>query len=307
MRARRAVDPRSSGFVFLELSKICGNLLSLFFYLLDNRRKAVPCESIANMELTLDRILAFVGIILTIVLLALDKAEKLKGAAVFYLLALAAAMTIPLAFANPWVSTHIGPALYVRRVFAIAIVIAIYSGLGVWIAGSSSSETDTASIAKPIQPGFMQFYKAWFNDEHSTLSSATPLMVHVWIRNLGDSPIEEVHAYFEARLVKVGSDDGSEVHSEMHKNAFTHLQQSINKGFNGVPVGMEHGLWDTLPVPLTQKEVDGIKLGEIRIYIYAWSRWKDSPRDLDYCSWLQAPKDGDLSSDRLIWHICDPA
>jgi hypothetical protein len=75
------------------------------------------------MELNLDRVLALVGIILTVVLLALDKAEKLKGAAVFYLLILAAVLTVPLALSNPWVSQQVGTSLMVRRVFAIAFVI----------------------------------------------------------------------------------------------------------------------------------------------------------------------------------------
>ena len=55
------------------------------------------------MDLTFDRVLAFVGLIVAIILIVLDKAQKLKQPVLFILLAVAAFMTLPLAFGNSWV------------------------------------------------------------------------------------------------------------------------------------------------------------------------------------------------------------
>ena len=140
------------------------------------------------MELTLDRVLALVGIILTVVLLALDKAEKLKGAAVFYLLILAAAMTVPLALSNPWVSGQTGTPLIVRRIFAMAIVAAVYSGIGSWVAGSSPETRKKEEVQRPEsgEPGFMQVGEVSLISKE--IKAGGRLMFRVWLVNKGDSP-----------------------------------------------------------------------------------------------------------------------
>jgi hypothetical protein len=155
------------------------------------------------------------------------------------------------------------------------------------------------------QPGSMEFYKAWFNDEQSYLSATSPLNVHLWMRNLGGFPVNNVYTYYEARLVKIGSDNGRTVHTELRTNALNHLTDVVNAGSRGVTVGRQHGLWDTLRMELSQAQVEGIENGQMRIYIYAWARWKDAQHDLDFCEWLQQPQSGDVSSKSLIWHVCD--
>ena len=56
--------------------------------------------------------------------------------------------------------------------------------------------------------------------------------------------------------------------------------------------------------PLTQDQVDGILTGRLRVYYYAWSRWKDAPDDYQMCLTMQPPKSRDLQSQKLVWHNC---
>ena len=202
-------------------------------------------------------------------------------------------------------STHIvaspKPAWFRTKLWLIATM-----GIAVLIVVAYS-----VSLQIPLSSsvGYMQLNKVWFNDEHSHLSSQTALNIHVWIRNLGGAPVDEVYAYYEARLVRIGSDEIkglTEVHMQCRTNALAHLEQTINAGSHGVSVGKDHGLWDTLPMTLGTSDIEDIKLGRLRIFIYAWARWRNAPHDLDFCEWLQAPKDGDVSTNTLIWHVCDP-
>src|ERR1700693_4639214 len=85
--------------------------------------------------------LGIVGIVLSIVLVALDKAGKLKGPVPIVLLAIAAAMTLPLAVGNSWVSgagsTMLRSARGMLMVFGVGMG---FSCLLIWI----STGNDTA-------------------------------------------------------------------------------------------------------------------------------------------------------------------
>jgi len=89
--------------------------------------------------------LAVAGIVSGIILVALDKAGKLKGPLPVVLLAVAALMTLPLAIGNPWVAEAASGALRLSRgmllVFAVGL---IYSALLMWIS--------TDDVPPPQQP-----------------------------------------------------------------------------------------------------------------------------------------------------------
>jgi hypothetical protein len=59
---------------------------------------------------------------LALVLIVLDKAGKLRGSVLFWLLAVAAAMTLPLAFSVPWVADQSGLELFARRMLMFFFV-----------------------------------------------------------------------------------------------------------------------------------------------------------------------------------------
>jgi hypothetical protein len=84
-------------------------------------------------KLSLELLLAVGGIVLTILLLVLDKAEKLKGGILLWLLMLAAVLTVPLALGNPLVAD--GPALWKFWLRGMALVVVVFSywAIAIWI------------------------------------------------------------------------------------------------------------------------------------------------------------------------------
>jgi hypothetical protein len=100
-------------------------------------------------ELTFDRIVAVVGIVLAIILLVLDKAGKLRGPILFVLLGIAALTTIPLALGNSWVKdTPWGLLKFSKGMFMVSSVAICYSLLAIWI--SSPAETEGHPVT--VQP-----------------------------------------------------------------------------------------------------------------------------------------------------------
>lgn len=106
------------------------------------------------MQVTFDRVVAIVGIVLAILLVVLDKAGKLKGPILFGLLALAALMTLPLALGIPWIRhTPWGISKFNKVLLAVSIVIMAYSLIAVWISPTSlPPETALGTSPTPPQP-----------------------------------------------------------------------------------------------------------------------------------------------------------
>jgi len=85
--------------------------------------------------------LAIAGIVLGIVLIVLDKSSKLRGPTLLVMLALAAAMTLPLALGNSWVGdAPSGMLRFTRGMFMIFAVGLIYSVIAIWISPDSTAE-----------------------------------------------------------------------------------------------------------------------------------------------------------------------
>ncbi len=78
-------------------------------------------------------ILGLLGIASGFVLVVLDKAGKLRGSLLLFLLALAAALTLPALLNFSWVHDAQGLAKFSRVLLAVCLVGAIYSLLAVWV------------------------------------------------------------------------------------------------------------------------------------------------------------------------------
>jgi hypothetical protein len=83
--------------------------------------------------------IGIVGIVLAIVLVVLDKAEKLKGPWLFVLLAVAAVMTLFIALGNAWVLEAPEKWRLWRGALLFLLVVFVYSGVSIWIGGSKAS------------------------------------------------------------------------------------------------------------------------------------------------------------------------
>ena len=174
-----------------------------------------------------------------------------------------------------------------------------------------ATEAEVARNSESIPKGFMQFSKAWFINKN--FSANDRVTVNMEITNKGEEPLDGVYVVFITDLVQIGRDADKVTHEELLRNALQSHAKMINAGQKGVPVGAGHGLWatmrlpDTPKPPLTQQQVKDIMKGRLRIYVYAWSRWRDAPHDLDFCEWLQPPLANEIDNDQLIWHVCSDA
>jgi hypothetical protein len=79
--------------------------------------------------------LGILGLVVTVLLVILDKTDKVKGPVVFGLLTLAAILTVPLALSIAGVGDMpSGMAKLARGALVISLVGVVYSGLAIWIA-----------------------------------------------------------------------------------------------------------------------------------------------------------------------------
>jgi len=95
--------------------------------------------------------LAITGLILAVLLVVLDKGGKLKGGpTLLILLAIAACMTLPLAFSLSWVADSLpGLQMFTREMLMVFVVGAIYSGVAVWI--SNDAKQDTRAVKARVR------------------------------------------------------------------------------------------------------------------------------------------------------------
>lgn len=176
-------------------------------------------ESIWGMEkVSFSDGLAIVGLVLTVILVVLDKGGKLKGGPMLLvLLALAACLTLPLAFSIPWVTDSVpGFQMFTRMTFMFFFVGVIYSGIGVWISGDAKPEakavkarirftdlTPRVVLNEPIalDENYMyegdksikiksQYAFLWVEEmpDHSDVEAVTKLEENVW-KTLQKEPI----------------------------------------------------------------------------------------------------------------------
>src|ERR1035441_8801584 len=93
-----------------------------------------PLPSNHHFRISFSDGLAIGGIVFSVVLLRLDKAEKLHGPTLLVLLAIAALMTIPLAIGNKWVYGSSSRMMRLARsILMIVVVGACYYALSRWI------------------------------------------------------------------------------------------------------------------------------------------------------------------------------
>jgi hypothetical protein len=92
--------------------------------------------------------LAIAGLILAIVLVVLDKAEKLKGPLLLVLLGVAACMAIPLLFSVPWVAeASAGMPRITRQLLMVFLLGALWAFVAIWITPATPESATTVPPA----------------------------------------------------------------------------------------------------------------------------------------------------------------
>ena len=101
-----------------------------------------------SRPLNVEAVLALIGASLTIVLLVLDKAGKLKGGTLIALIILAGLFMVPLAVGNPWVLNAATGAWKIwRGALLISLIGFVYSAISIWVASP-----DSPTITPPADP-----------------------------------------------------------------------------------------------------------------------------------------------------------
>lgn len=101
-------------------------------------------------KLAVEYVLFLVGTALTIILLVLDKAGKLKGPMLLVLLAVAATLMLPVALGNSWVvDANSGMLKFSRSILCLFTVGLIYAGLAVWVSTQEAPHSEQRIVSQP--------------------------------------------------------------------------------------------------------------------------------------------------------------
>jgi hypothetical protein len=127
--------------------------------------------------------------------------------------------------------------------------------------------------------------------------------------NPGPERIVNAFGYSQAYVENVDEQTDRRVRMLFEKELMPIREQYLAGKIKGPEVGVGPGIWTTvLTPPLTQREVDGIMQGTIRMYFVSWLAWTDLQgyKDSAYdCRWLQAHTlPAPYRKENLVWHFC---
>jgi hypothetical protein len=177
-------------------------------------------EVCAVPKLSLELALAIGGLVLAIVLVVFDKAGKLKGLGLLWLLVVAALMTLPLALGNSLVVDAPSAWKWWLRGAMVALVGFSYWGIAIWISSpvSEKPRTDqqqkeqqavpTAGPARPTsqkdKDSDSESYIPWGNDKITIINSGFGHLPDVKAARISNSLLDSGIAG-SIRIVFVGA------------------------------------------------------------------------------------------------------
>lgn len=185
-------------------------------------------------KLSLELALAIGGLVLTIVLVVFDKAGKLKGPALLWLLVVSALMTLPLALGNPLVvDITIAWKWWLRGVM-VALVGFFYWAIAIWISSPVSAqpvpdqqqkEQQAVPTVIPARPtsqkdGDSESYIPWGNDKVTIINSGFGNLPDIKAGRISNSLLNSGIAGSSIRIVFVGA-----FHPELADQLFAEFQR----------------------------------------------------------------------------------
>lgn len=124
-------------------------------------------------SLSIDRMLSLFGIALAFLVIALDKAGKLKGRVNTVFLVLAFLLTLPVAVNPPWIPYPASHWIIWYKVVLSILVLLVYAALYVWISRPSNRQKERPEVSEssPV-------------DQRSTVTNSSGSVV---IQNAGEN------------------------------------------------------------------------------------------------------------------------
>jgi hypothetical protein len=252
--------------------------------------------------------LALVGLALTLVLIVLDKAGKLKGPILLILLALAAAMVLPVALGTSWVSdAESGMLKFSRGLFVVFIIGVVYSGLAVWISGDETPR-ENASLSKErdgsAELKFKHAALGFFVPSGSAFIKDRAVQLRAVYENTSDNTAKRVSA--NGVLCFIASGQGMREREEEEWRKFraswlTSLQGTLKEELEG----HKEKSFDVETDPLSLEEEQDLRSGTKLAYFMAAIKWTDSTGEYEtnICRYF-SPNERGTTDAPAVWHDC---
>ncbi len=142
------------------------------------------------------------------------------------------------------------------------------------------------------------------------LEANKKLPFNIYLVNAGDETAYDTHAKYGNALITIPDPSNekqsyaidAQVHSEFLDDALKQYGKDLANGERGLVVPSGGTIFNTVWFSLSQQDMDGLANGTRRLYLYAWSRWRDNKGDYEHCIYL-LPGATTLSTD-MVWHNC---
>lgn len=262
------------------------------------------------MEITLDRILAILGIVFGIVLVVLDKAGKLKGQVLYLLLGIAVAMLLPLALGNSWVAHSSGMRRFSKGMLMVCLVRGIYAILAIWISPLGDKHTEDDSRATPAHPEtYLQFARTAFQipaNGHRIFVAGHTATVTMVVQNAASVGVAR-DAVIAGGLAFIAPGEGLGTKEEDKFNQFRSAWLSQLPKMKGDEIGAgDNRVRDIATKPLQKELVSGLENEQVYLYFFGIIKWMDETGtwETQSCSHLLV-KRSDLKSGNAVWKQCE--
>jgi hypothetical protein len=194
------------------------------------------------------------------------------------------------------------------------------------------NQSEQRQTTPPPLTGFMQFGGLYFEQGYNVLAIGKPIRVATFHRNEGSEPVQnalaaavfllqecvkpgEIHHLHNGNTRTITNSCSDEDRDKDAWNAFHEIieprkQDYINGKWIGSQIGTKMGCWGHAEwTPSNHWEISELRNGELKMYIFAWSAWKDyqdRPGSEVVCRRLIPPSSRTLARNAVSWNICNP-
>lgn len=229
-----------------------------------------------EIEITFDRVVALLGIALAIVLVVLDKAGKLKGPILFWLLVLAALMCIPLAIGNSWVKdTPWGILRVSKGLLMVSIVAMAYSILAIWVSSPSEDEANKPPPS-PSQATFINVEVAQIDYGLPLITSKHAAELELRFKNGGAYPAQQFVSSLAMATTREGYPFGPALDDEVFSTLLPKLEAPIAEELRS-NFSLDPGDSTSKRIGITFDEptANNINSNKIFLYLLGFIEWTD--------------------------------
>jgi hypothetical protein len=141
----------------------------------------------------------------------------------------------------------------------------------------------------------------------STIAVGRVIGLLVEFENKSTEAVTNVHNFGSVNLVGMADPSAEQRVQEEFKQHQQRVHENSRR-LKGEDIGIgQHGFNGGKTEPLTQKDVDDVMRGTIRIYLQVWASWSDMHRNtghLSQCWWIEMPNSPELTRESMMLGAC---